>query len=165
MARRSIASLLVAIACLGAPRVAEARQDTELSYPYEQVWGAAVRLLRVDYGFPIRDRDEAIGFVLFDYLDRGRSVQGSLEVIRTGEEGAPGVRVVLQIPSMPSYIERMLLDKLSRKLREDFGLPVPPPRPTPPAPEPPSEGEDDEGDAPVSGRGGEASGDSDRSDI
>jgi hypothetical protein len=152
MLRRLASCGLIAAALLWAPRVAEARQDSELAYPYEQVWGAAVRLLRVDYGFPIRDRDEAIGFVLFDYQEHGRSVQGSLEIIRTAEEGLPGVRVVLQIPSMPSYIERMLLDRLARKLREDFGVPAPPPSPAPP-PEPPQAGDEgDEGAPPAPGQ-------------
>ncbi len=156
MVPRSVACALVVAALLVAPRVAEARQDSELAYPYEQVWGTAVRLLRVDYGFPIRDRDEDIGFVLFDYQDHGRSFQGSLEVIRTGDDARPGVRVVLQIPSMPSYIERMLLDRLQRKLREDFGIPVPPPSPAPPVEAPPSGDEGGAGDQPGAGQGDQA---------
>ena len=34
------------------------------------------------------------------------------------------VRVVANIPSMPSYAEGVLLDRLEAKLRQDFGAPV-----------------------------------------
>ena len=39
------------------------------------------------------------------------------------------VRVVAQVPQMPTYVERMILDRLARKLVEDYGEPIrPPPR-------------------------------------
>jgi hypothetical protein len=54
----------------------------------------------------------------------------------------------MQIPTMPSYIEQMLMDRLGRKLLADFGEPLrPSARETP---EPPAEG-DDEGDAETEG--------------
>ena len=46
---------------------------------------------------------------------------------------------MVQIPAMPSYIERMLLDKLKRKLLDEYGEPAPPPPPPDPTPEEPAE--------------------------
>ena len=111
------------------PATASARRSDSHAYRYEQVWSAALRLLRVDYGFPIRDRDEDVGFVLFDYVGTGRAVPGSLEVVRTRQNDRDVVRVTLNIPAMPAYVERMILDKLQRKLREEFGEPLAPPPP------------------------------------
>lgn len=111
------------------PATASARRSDSHAYRYEQVWSAALRLLRVDYGFPIRDRDEDVGFVLFDYVGTGRAVPGSLEVVRTRQNDQDVVRVTLNIPAMPAYVERMILDKLQRKLREEFGEPLTPPPP------------------------------------
>jgi hypothetical protein len=111
------------------PATASARRSDSHAYRYEQVWSAALRLLRVDYGFPIRDRDEDVGFVLFDYVGTGRAVPGSLEVVRTRQNDQDVVRVTLNIPAMPAYVERMILDKLQRKLREEFGEPLAPPPP------------------------------------
>jgi hypothetical protein len=122
--------LLVLLAfVLVLPATASARRSDSHAYRYEQVWSAALRLLRVDYGFPIRDRDEDVGFVLFDYVGTGRAVPGSLEVVRTRQNDQDVVRVTLNIPAMPAYVERMILDKLQRKLREEFGEPLAPPPP------------------------------------
>jgi hypothetical protein len=116
-----------------APGPAEARRDTEVRYRYDQVWGSVVRLVRVDYQLPIRDRDEEVGYLLFDYKDSGREHPGSFELVRTKAGGQERVRVVLSIPAMPSYVERMILDKLLKKLEQDYGAP-PPERPTKPPP-------------------------------
>ena len=109
------------------PAVAGAKKTEDFRHTYEQVWGAAIRLIRVDQGYPIKDRDETVGYFLFDYQDDGRAHPGSVELIRIEENGAPKIRVVMQIPAMPSYIERMLLDKLEKKLGHDYGEPPPPP--------------------------------------
>jgi len=132
-----IISLLVAFAL---PAVATAKKTEDYRHSYEQVWRAAVRLIRVDQGYAIRDRDESIGYLLFDYEDDGRKHPGSVEVIRIEDRGGGPVRVAVQIPSMPSYIERMLLDKLQRKLIEEHGEPKKPEseeEPEPPADPPP----------------------------
>ncbi|UJR80499.1 hypothetical protein [Sandaracinus amylolyticus] len=131
MRRRSfLAGVPAALGCLGAaaviaaPRVARARVQTDYAYAWAQVWQASVRLVRVDLGCPITDRDEDIGYVMFDYADAGRTHAGSVELVRTtGSDGIERVRAVVQIPSMPSWVERMILDRLTRKLRDDFGEP------------------------------------------
>ena len=149
---RRLPSLVALIAILAIPSVAEARVTNEYGYEWTQVWQATVRLVRVDLGFPVSDRDDAIGYLLFEYRGGSRTYPGSVELVRvTAEDGSERVRVAVQVPSMPSYIERMIVDRLTRKLREDFGDP-PRVRRRPAAPEPPAEepgeggDDDDEGD-------------------
>ena len=136
--RKKLLPLLLIAASLLAPSLASARRERELAYRYEQVWSSAVRLLRVDYQFPIADRDEQNGFLLFEYRDpQGRTYQASLELVPLTRDGQTTVRVVTNVPSMPSYVESILIDRLEAKLRQDFGAPVRRTRPA--APETPSE--------------------------
>jgi hypothetical protein len=115
---------LAGASVLGAPQLARARVQADYAYSWGQVWQAAVRMVRVDLSCPIVDRDEQIGYVMFTYQDSGRDHSGSVELVRTtGSDGIERVRAVVQVPSMPSWVERMILDRLSRKLREDFGEP------------------------------------------
>ncbi len=104
--------------------VAAADSRSDFAYPFSRVWTAAVRLLRVDFGCPIREKDKEDGYFLFDY-QRGRDwVPGSVELVRTRVQGVDGVRVVLKVPAMPQYVERMILTRLGRKLGEELGAPV-----------------------------------------
>lgn len=127
----------------------------EYTYSYDQMWRAAVRLVAVDFRFPISERDPDIGYLLFEYQEQGRAYAGSLELVRTrGADGVDRVRAVVQINAMPSYVERMMLDRYARKLRDDYGSPPVVRRPPPPPPDAgvpdPSEGdEDEEGPAPA----------------
>ncbi len=118
-----LAAVLVALA-LAVPSTGFARRSDTHAYRMDQMWSTVVRLLRVDYGFTIRDRDRDIGYLLFDYPHGNRSVPGSIELVPIEEGGRPQVRVTLSIPAMPAYIERMILDRLTRKLREDHGQPL-----------------------------------------
>ncbi|MEM9383322.1 MAG: hypothetical protein AAGB93_25495 [Planctomycetota bacterium] len=136
MSRWVAASLVVVLLAL--PTAVSAKKTDQYQHRYDQVWRAAVRLIRVDQGYPIRDRDESIGYLLFDYKDDGRSYPGSVEVIRVEDQGKDAVRVAIQIPAMPGYIERMLLDKLQKKLVNEYGEPE---RPTPTPDEEPAEDE------------------------
>ena len=126
--------VVVAVTLALAPATALARTSQDFPYPVAQAWNASLRLVRVDLRFPVTDRDQETGFLLFDYVDGSRSYPGSVELVRTRVEGRDGVRVVVQVQAMPSYVERMILDRLARKLVEDFGepAPAPPPRPAPP---------------------------------
>ena len=145
-----LVTALVLLVAIQLPTVgAEARAANTYRYPFEQLWGATVRLLRVDYGFTIRDRDRDIGYVLFDYQEQGRTVPGSVEFIR-GEEGVGAeTRVTIQIPAMPSYISQMVLQRLNRKLRTDFG--EPPRRERRPEPSPSEPEGEPEGSEPSDG--------------
>lgn len=139
---RKLGSVLILAVALLVPSFSSARRSDVHAYRYEQLWRSVVRLVRVDYGFIVRDRDEEVGYLLFDYVDSGRSHPASFELVRVQEDGREQVRVAVSIPAMPSYIERMLLDRLQRKLREEHGQPLPAPRPA--APTPPEDSEDDE---------------------
>ena len=114
----------IVVCALGISTVAQARVQDSYSYRYEQVWSATIRLLRVEMGCRITDRDDDIGFLMFDYDHRGQSVPGSVELLRVNEPSGEEIRVVVQIPAMPSYVERMILDRLNRKLLRDFGEPI-----------------------------------------
>ncbi len=121
-------SSLLLIAALLTPATSYAKKTEDFRHTYEQVWGAAIRLIRVDQGYPIKDRDQTVGYFLFDYEDDGRMYPGSVELVRIEDQGGGPIRVVMQIPAMPSYIERMLLDKLEKKLIDEYGEPAPPPK-------------------------------------
>lgn len=126
---RLLATVIVGASLVLAPSVAEARQSLDLPYPIEQAWNATVRLVRVDLGFTITERDRETGFVLFTYRDTTRTSAASIEIIPADVGGVVGVRVVVQVPQMPTYMERHLLTRLDRKLHEDYGEPRrPPPR-------------------------------------
>jgi len=98
-------------------------------YTFEQTFGTAIRLIRVDLGLKITEKDESAGYVLFEYTspESGKSVHnGSIEVVRGGET----VHVAVQLPAMPRYHEQMLLDSLVKKLAAEHG--EPPKKPAPP---------------------------------
>jgi len=137
---------LLALFAVSVPSVAQARKTADVAYQYEQVWSAAVRMVRVDLALPINDRDESIGYILFEYREQNRAYPGSVELVRVAVEGRPGVRIVLQIPAMPSYIEQMLIDRLRRKLLDEFGEPPPPPRREPREEQPRDDDSDEPGD-------------------
>jgi len=123
---------IIVTAALLLPAVGQAKKTEDYRHSYDQVWRAAVRLIRVDQGYPIRDRDESIGYLLFDYKDDGRTYPGSVELIRIKDQGGGSVRAIIQIPAMPGYIERMLLDKLEKKLIHEYGEAAAPKKPEEP---------------------------------
>lgn len=129
------------LCALLAPSTGHAKKTSDFRHTYDQVWGAAIRLIRVDQNYPIKDRDETVGYFLFDYRDDTRMHPGSVELVRIEDQGGGPIRVVIQIPSMPSYIERMLLDKLRKKLTNEYGEPATPAK----KPDAPSN-DDDSGD-------------------
>ncbi len=94
----------------------------ESPYTFEQTFGTALRLVRVDLGCKITEKDADNGYLLFDYTstESGKQVHhGSIEVVRT----RPGARVAVQLPSLPRYHEQMIVDALARKLAADHGDP------------------------------------------
>jgi hypothetical protein len=116
-----------------------ARRQGDLRYPFEQVWNASLRLVRVDMRLPVTDRDQDAGYLLFDYVEHGKRFPGSVELVRGERAQRPVTKIVIQVQGMPSYIEQMLFDKLSQKLRDEFGEPIEgekkPPAQKPKAPE------------------------------
>ena len=135
--RFMVAALAAALWCV--PATTWARALDIAPYPITSVWPAAVRFLRVDRDFPVREKDEDAGYVLFDYTDGPKPCKGSLELIRaTDREGRDATRIAFSIPDLPRRYEQLLLDKFVAKLRADHGPPAPPPQrkpETPPQPD------------------------------
>jgi len=129
---------IVLLAALAAPAViALHSEDVYASvvyvapYTFEQTFGTALRLLRVDLGCKITEKDAENGYLLFDYTspESGKDPRhGSIEVVRSPD----GTRVSVQIPSLPQYHEQMIVDALARKLLAEHGEPPPHPRSPPP---------------------------------
>jgi hypothetical protein len=133
---RTRCALTLLLALLALPAPGWARSLETVPYPITSVWPAAVRFLRVDRDFPIREKDESAGYVLFDFTDGPRPCKASLELIRvTDPEGRDATRLVVTIPDLPKRYEKMLLDRLAAKLRDDQGPPAPPPRRAEPPPD------------------------------
>jgi len=120
-------ALLLAAFCLFAvPSSASARVQEDLPWTYTQVFQSSIRLVRVDLGCAITERDSDAGFLLFDYESSGRIHHGSIEFAVTNtRDGRETIRVVVQLPTLPTYVERMIVTRLERKLRDEIG---PPPR-------------------------------------
>jgi hypothetical protein len=125
---------LVAIAVVAIPATpACAKSAYDSGYGFDRTWNAGLRLVRVDLGLKVTEKDDTNGYLLFDYKspESGQKpVPGSMEFIK-GKDGA--VRVVVQIAQMPGYHEQVLVDGLSRKLRNEYGDPPKKP-PLPSAP-------------------------------
>ncbi|MBN1656142.1 MAG: hypothetical protein JXA30_20405 [Deltaproteobacteria bacterium] len=106
------------------PSFARARSESEFAYPFSRVWTIAVRLLRIDLDCPIKEKDREEGYFFFEYRDNNRSFSGSAELIPMAIDGTQGVRVAIQLPELPKYVERMILDRLARKLDTELGQPM-----------------------------------------
>lgn len=143
--RRTALPLLLGLSLpLLAPAAANARKQGELAYAFDQVWNAALRLVRVDLRMPVTDRDPDAGYLLFEYIDHGKRFAGSIELVRGASRGPqPLTRTVIQVPGMPGYVEAMLYDKLQRKLRDELGDAIQPSKPPSKPPQRPSEAGDD----------------------
>ncbi|HET9934697.1 MAG TPA: hypothetical protein VFQ35_28525 [Polyangiaceae bacterium] len=145
MLRRLSAALLCAFASTIAGNAA-ARVEASSGYSKPQTFSCALRLLRVDRGYEVVEKDQDAAYVLFRYPISGQKEQasGSLEIVET----AAGVRVFVQLPKLPEYHEALLRDALLRKLREEYGPPPnKPPAEKPKAP-PDKEKSKPKGDAP-----------------
>lgn len=164
MSRSAIAGLVLLGTLLAGAPTALARTQQDLAYPSERVWNAAVRLLRLDLGCTITERDVEVGYVIFEYREGGRSYPGSVELLRIStEETQDATRVFVSIPAMPRYVEIMIADRLARKMVEEFGEPVRRPRAQPGGQRPTGGGRQDgrqEGDGGRAGRDGTGGGSS-----
>ncbi len=114
-------------------------QTRVMPYPMELVWPTAVRVLRVDRGYTIVDRDPEAGFLLFDFPigapggSEGRTGRGSVEIFATKDaSGRPSASVQITTDGGPVHLPHTLLDALAEKLRRERGQPAAPPRAEPP---------------------------------
>lgn len=127
------------IVAVGTP--AAARTAATVPYPIADVFPTAVRFLRIDRGYTVREKDEPSGYVLFEYADGARTHKGSLELVRvTDGDGRDATRVVFTLPDLPRHHEQVLVDKLAAKLRDERGTPPPPKRPVEDRPAAPDAG-------------------------
>ncbi len=133
------AALVAGLTLAAAPAAARTVRDEP--YPLDTTWNAAVRMVRVDFGFTIDERDRDLGYFTFQYREGRRLVPGSVEVLRSEVDGRVGTRVIVQVPQMPTYVESMMLTHLARKLRAEFGEPLAPPPRRPEHPAQPPAGE------------------------
>lgn len=121
-----VAHALALTAVMGS---AAARSERTTYHGYDQVWSSSVRFLRVDEGFEILEKDADAGYVLFAVKQDNKQFRGALELVRIKDErGRPAIRLVLRIEDRPTYVEIGVLERLERKLREEYGEP-PPPKP------------------------------------
>ncbi len=134
------ASLVTGSAAMMGHSMADAKAGYESAYGFERTWNAATRLLRVDLGLHVVEKDETTGYMLFEYSssESGKKItSGSVEFVGGREPGSP-VHVVVQLPEMPRYHEQNLVDQLAKKLRTEYG--DPPKRLPKPAPVEPDAG-------------------------
>jgi len=104
---------------------ASAKVSYESPYSFDQTYNAAMRLVRVDMGFKVLEKDEQMGYLLFDYRSPesgDKASPGSIELVRPSGPASP-VHVIVQLPQMPQYHEQVLLDALVRKMRAEYGEP------------------------------------------
>jgi len=152
-ALRAAAAVCGLLAATASARLAEARSAALVPYPVADVWPAAIRFLRVDHDYPIKEKDEGAGYVLFEISEGKRSYRAALELVKASDgDGRNATQLVLSVQELPRHYEVALLEKMSAKVRDERGPPAPPParKPAPgngePAPAPPKEGSKPAGD-------------------
>lgn len=127
------APLAFAVLTLLWPAFAACRAEAESPYTLAQTFGAALRLLRVDLGMEVTEKDADAAYLLFRYQlleDPKRVVSGAIELIELPHY----IKIIVKIPQLPETHERLVRDRLTKKLRDEFGAP---PKPTEP-PKPPA---------------------------
>ncbi len=115
---------------------AGARVEADSEYSKAQTYSGALRYLRVDLGFEVVEKDSDAAYLVFRYEPPGQPKNeslGTVEIVDSGEH----VRVFVRIPRMPEYHERVLRDGLLRKLKDEYGPPLP--RKPEPPPKPPGD--------------------------
>ncbi len=119
----SVAALCATALTLSASE-AEAKAAFDSAYSFDQTFNAALRLVRVDRGYKVTEKDQAAGYVLFEYRSHesgDRVSAGSIEMV----PAAGVIKVVVQLQQMPRYHEQVLADALQKKLRDEYGAPPP----------------------------------------
>lgn len=141
-------ALAVAVGAATGPS-AEARSAVIVPYALTDVWPAAVRFLRVDQSYSIKEKDAGAGYLLFELSEGKRSYRAALELVKTTDgDGRIATQIVCTMNDLPRRYETTLLDKLSAKVRDERGPPPPPPAKKAPA--------KDKDQKPPSGTGGSA---------
>jgi hypothetical protein len=128
MKRTRLVQTLVVGVAVGLAGLAEARSSAVLSYPPAEVWPTAVRYLRIDRGATVKEKDAESGYVLFELPEGQKVYKGSLELVRTTDgDDRESTRVVVNLTDLPRHFELTLLEKLTAKVKEEYGSPAPAP--------------------------------------
>ena len=118
------AAALTLMSLAAAP--AHARSSVVVSYTTAEVWPAAIRFLRVDRNYRVREKDEPAGYVLFDLPENKRTYRAALEMVKTtDDEGRVATQITCTITDLPRRYETTLLDQLAAKVGEERGPPPP----------------------------------------
>lgn len=119
----AFAAGMILLALTRAPD-AEASVAYSSPYTFDQTYATSLRMLRVDMGFKILEKDKDLGYIMFEYTspESSKPVPGSLELVET----KGGVNVGVAISAMPQYHERMMVDQLAKKLVSEYGEPARP---------------------------------------
>ena len=132
------AALCAAVLLRAAPAAGKATFDS--AYSYDQTFGTALRLLKVDLDLEVTETNADWGYLLFVYTNREsgqRKNRGSFSFVRVGDT----VQVTLQLPELPTYHEQLIVKQLQKKLEEEHGMPPPAPKKKPTAKKEPKEKE------------------------
>jgi hypothetical protein len=102
---------------------AEGRVQETCPYTRAQLFQSALRFIRVDSGFTLTEKDEASGYLLFEYPtgQNNETTPGSFEII----EHDSSVQLIVRIPKLAEHHERLLVKQLFDKLRSEYGEPPP----------------------------------------
>jgi hypothetical protein len=137
------AFVVLALSFVAGPAAAKGKHDSP--YSYEQTFGTALRLVKVDLDFTVDEANSEWGYLVFKYVspESGkRKNRASFTFVRDEEHHL--VHVKLQIPSMPGYHEQVVLNKLRQKLEAEHGDP-----PVVEEPEEDDEEEEEDPNAPI----------------
>jgi hypothetical protein len=129
---------------------AQARSESVLHYTKAQTFSSALRYLRVDLGYSVTEKDPEAAYLMFEFprSDQKKLGLGTIEIVETDES----VRLVVRIPELPEYQERMMADGLLSKLKNEHGEPPPrkPQQPEGPKETPPAKRKEGAAGAPKS---------------
>src|SRR3954454_21904142 len=117
LSRTVAACSAVVICALFKPAEVDARVTFDSPYTLAQTYNSALRMVRVDLGLAVTEKDPSVAYVLFDYKSSEsgqRVVPGSIQMLDAGRT----VKVLVQLGTMPRYHEQVLVDALAKKLRE-----------------------------------------------
>jgi hypothetical protein len=130
---KRLGCMFPALALLTVASPVWARAEAEVGYTREQVFSAALRYLRVDLAYEVTEKDPDAAYLLFSFAapELARKVaRGSIEVIQRQRT----VRLLINLPELPTYREEVLKGGLLEKLRTEYGEPSTPEEPPEKAP-------------------------------
>jgi hypothetical protein len=114
----------VALMALLWPKPALADSKYDSPYTRKQTYHASLRLVRIDLGFKVTEKDAEAGYILFEYKsnESGEKISpGAIEIVSNKD----GIRVIVKLSQMPRYHEQVIVNRLTKKLRAEYGDPPP----------------------------------------